>query len=104
MRVEYIKDSEPHFEGSVVDVSTETGELLIENGTAKEVDPRKVELRNVAADKSQDGISITDKRKKGIDEDKTSKTPKAEVGETKDETPEVKETKPKAKPKAKAKK
>ena len=64
MRIEFLKDSEPHFKGSVVDVDMEVGDRLIETGIAKEVDPRKVELKNVAALESQNGVSILDQRKK----------------------------------------
>lgn len=82
MRIEYIKDSEPHFKGSVVEVDSETGDRLVEAGVAKEVDPR-TDLKNVAADMSQDGMSITDKRARGLMEggDKPAKTSK------KDEAP-----------------
>lgn len=65
MKVEYIKDSEPHFKGTVTTVADEVGVALIENGVAKEVDPR-TEDRNVAAETSQDGMSLADKRARGI--------------------------------------
>lgn len=65
MRIEYVKDSEPHFVGTVITVADEVGAALIEKGVAKEVDPRTPE-KNVAADVSQDGMSLTDKRKRGI--------------------------------------
>jgi hypothetical protein len=65
MKIEYIKDKEPHFKGSIVTVADEVGAGLIENGFAKEVDPR-TEEKNVAADVSQDGMSLNDKRKRDI--------------------------------------
>lgn len=89
MRIEYIKDAEPHFVGTVVDVDTETAERLIEAKVAKEVDS-KTDLRNVAAEVSQDGMSLDDKRKRGLApagfEGKTSK--KGKEGEESDKAPE----------------
>ncbi len=65
MKVEYIKDSEPHYKGTVITVADEVGVALVERGVAKEVDPRTDE-RNVAAEVSQDGMSLEDKRLRGI--------------------------------------
>lgn len=65
MRIQYLKDSEPYFEGDVVDVANEVGDSLIEKGVAKEVDPR-TELVSFGAANSQDGMSVIDKRKKGL--------------------------------------
>ena len=61
MKLVMLKDSEPYFEGDVVEIASEdSADYMIEQGIA-EVADRDVPLFSRGVDETQDGVSVQDK-------------------------------------------
>lgn len=63
MRVKFLKDSEPYFEGDVVDLADDRVQYLIDNGTVEEVD-RNTALYARGVAETQNGVSVQDQQRR----------------------------------------